>query len=41
MCYSRSAYGEPSVGLLPSYIYGEEHFLNALKKPRGLKKIAE
>ena len=39
--HGRSTYGEPSEGLLPSDIYGEEHALNALGKAKRAREIAE
>lgn len=39
--HGRSTYGEPTIGLIPSDIYKEEHALNALKGSRKARKIAE
>jgi HEPN domain-containing protein len=39
--HSRSGYGEPSAGLLPSDIYREEHASNALRKGKKVRKVTE
>ena len=39
--HGRSTYGEPSAGLVPSDIYGEDHASNALEKGKKARKIAE
>jgi len=39
--HGRSSYGEPSAGLVPSDMYGEEHASDALKKGKKARKIAE
>ena len=39
--HGRSNYGEPSMGLTPSDIYGVEHASSMLSKARRAKEIAE
>lgn len=39
--HGRSSYGEPSAGLTPSDIYGEDHASDALEKGRKARGIAE
>jgi len=39
--HSRSSYGEPSAGLVPSDIYVEDHASDALRKGRKARKVAE
>ncbi|MEM0017837.1 MAG: HEPN domain-containing protein [Candidatus Korarchaeum sp.] len=39
--HGRSSYGEPTVGLLPSEIYGEDHASNALRRGKEARAITE
>lgn len=39
--HGRSSYGEPSVGLVPSDIYREDHASNAFEKGKKARKITE
>lgn len=39
--HGRSAYGEPSSGLLPTDIYKEDHALAALMKAKKAKEMAD
>ncbi|MGC8832230.1 MAG: HEPN domain-containing protein [Thermoproteota archaeon] len=39
--HGRSTYGEPSTGLTPSDIYGEEHASSTLGKAKRAREIAE
>lgn len=39
--HGRTSYGEPSAGLTPSDIYGEDHASNALKISRNARIFAE
>ncbi|MEM3446249.1 MAG: HEPN domain-containing protein [Candidatus Korarchaeum sp.] len=39
--HGRSSYGESTVGLLPSEIYGEDHASNALRRGKEARAITE